>query len=341
MRPSFLYLIFFTPLATYGQGLTYGWDSTSDTDLFIEDSAVHNAVKTGDLGGLLSNTHARANGSATASAAYKAVGDGYTFGADIEATATGSIEVDGITHFSTSSVVVTSGWKDKFHLVGSGQLPAGSLNLNFGMEGTFHSNLDQSQDISQSVMTVEVEDRVTGQSYGRVEYQQEWNGFNQTLTTSGPSSVSALLSITKLLGSDKSASYQARIRTEGFMTGGRLELVFGHTVRLQSITFPDGSTPESHGFEIVFDSGLMSPNLLSQQIAGDYNGNGTVEAADYVVWRNGDSPDDTQAGYNLWKANFGKTAGTGSSIATIPEPSTLLLTIAALGALNNRRRRAA
>lgn len=339
MRPTFLFLIFFSPFATYGQGLTYGWDSTADTDLFIENSELQNAAKTGNLGGLLSNTHARAEGSATAMATYRAVGDGYTFGADIEATATGSIEVSGITHFSTSSVVVTSGWMDKLHLVGTGQLPAGSLNLNFGMDGTFHSNLDQSQDISQSVMTVEVEDRATGQSYGRVEYQQEWNGFNQTLTTSGPTSVSALLSITKLLGSDKSASYQARIRAEGFMTGGRLDLVFGHTVRLQSITFPDGSTPESHGFEIVFDSGLVSPNLLPVQIDGDFNSNGFVDAADYVVWRDGGSPDSTQAGYNLWKANFGRTAGRGAVLSTIPEPSTLLLVIAAMAALSTYRKR--
>jgi hypothetical protein len=41
-------------------------------------------------------------------------------------------------------------------------------------------------------------------------------------------------------------------------------------------------------------------------VAGDYNGNGTVDAPDYTVWRDGGSPDDTIAGYNLWKANFGK-----------------------------------
>jgi hypothetical protein len=82
-------------------------------------------------------------------------------------------------------------------------------------------------------------------------------------------------------------------------------------------------------------------NVMVDQssLPGDYNANGTVDAADYVVWRNGDSPDDTQAGYDLWKANFGETAGSGAALTTIPEPSTLLLTIAALAVLAARRRK--
>jgi hypothetical protein len=40
---------------------------------------------------------------------------------------------------------------------------------------------------------------------------------------------------------------------------------------------------------------------------GDYNSDGIVDAADYTVWRDGDSPDDTQAGYELWRANYGST----------------------------------
>ena len=56
-----------------------------------------------------------------------------------------------------------------------------------------------------------------------------------------------------------------------------------------------------------------------------------VDAADYVVWRNNDG---TQAGYDLWRAHFGKTAGNSATLTTIPEPSTLLFTVAALAALS-------
>jgi hypothetical protein len=77
-------------------------------------------------------------------------------------------------------------------------------------------------------------------------------------------------------------------------------------------------------------------------LPGDYNNNGTVDAADYVVWRNGDSPDDTQAGYNLWKANFGRTAGAGAGgaggLAAVPEPATCVMLLVGMVAILGRRR---
>lgn len=59
-------------------------------------------------------------------------------------------------------------------------------------------------------------------------------------------------------------------------------------------------------------------------VVGDYNGNGTVDAPDYTVWRDGGSPDDTIAGYDLWKSRFGATSGAGAG-ATVPEPTALFL----------------
>ena len=57
------------------------------------------------------------------------------------------------------------------------------------------------------------------------------------------------------------------------------------------------------------------------ELLGDYNGNGTVDAADYTVWRdhlgqtvtpgaNGDGTDSgvvEQADYDIWTANMGNT----------------------------------
>ncbi len=63
---------------------------------------------------------------------------------------------------------------------------------------------------------------------------------------------------------------------------------------------------------------------VSTTIAGDYNNNGSVDAADYTVWRDGNSPDSSINGYNLWVANFGNTSSTSSS-ESVPEPNTLLL----------------
>jgi hypothetical protein len=84
-------------------------------------------------------------------------------------------------------------------------------------------------------------------------------------------------------------------------------------------------------------------------VAGDYNNNGVVDAADYVVWRNAAPnavlPNDPTSGvvdasdYNTWKANFGKTPGSGSGLeaAGVPEPGTLALVILGLIGLAGRR----
>jgi len=44
-------------------------------------------------------------------------------------------------------------------------------------------------------------------------------------------------------------------------------------------------------------------------IAGDFNHDGSVDAADYVVWRKFGG---FQASYGAWRANFGSPAATGS-----------------------------
>jgi hypothetical protein len=92
-------------------------------------------------------------------------------------------------------------------------------------------------------------------------------------------------------------------------------------------------------------------------IPGDFNDNGQVDAADYVVWRknkdtNNELPNDNMIGgsvgqehYNLWRANFGAGTGSGTSALayatalTIPEPSTSICVaiLAALVALQSRK----
>jgi sulfatase modifying factor 1 len=65
------------------------------------------------------------------------------------------------------------------------------------------------------------------------------------------------------------------------------------------------------------------------ELPGDFNHNGTIDAADYVVWRKSDS---APAGYNQWRSHFGVPSGNGSSSAgvsqaAVPEPANLVLLI--------------
>jgi hypothetical protein len=74
-------------------------------------------------------------------------------------------------------------------------------------------------------------------------------------------------------------------------------------------------------------------------VPGDYNNNGTVDAADYVLWRNGgplanevDTPGTVNAAdYTAWRARFGNSSGSGNAFgAAVPEPAGVLLLIVGL-----------
>jgi hypothetical protein len=72
-------------------------------------------------------------------------------------------------------------------------------------------------------------------------------------------------------------------------------------------------------------------------LSGDFNSDGRVDAADYVVWRNGLGTTHTQADYNLWRANFGRAVGSGAALSTggqqsvpTPEPTTAWMCLMAL-----------
>jgi hypothetical protein len=83
------------------------------------------------------------------------------------------------------------------------------------------------------------------------------------------------------------------------------------------------------------------------EIIGDYNGNGVVDAADYVVWRgmlgqsgtglaaDGDNSGTVDAAdFDVWSSRFGNTSGSGVDYdSAIPEPVTriLLLGVAGMG----------
>ena len=103
-------------------------------------------------------------------------------------------------------------------------------------------------------------------------------------------------------------------------------------------------------FPSVFDNIYLALEDVATVLVGDYNGNGVVDAADYTVWRDtlGDSvtpgtgadgdgdgnidPDD----YNLWVTNFGNSSPSNS--ASVPEPGTLALLLAAAGVMACKRR---
>jgi len=71
----------------------------------------------------------------------------------------------------------------------------------------------------------------------------------------------------------------------------------------------------------------------------DYNGNGIVDGADYVVWRNDPAAHGGDAGYLAWRAAYGTSPGGGSALggSAVPEPGVAILLIGMLLPLCGRR----
>lgn len=99
--------------------------------------------------------------------------------------------------------------------------------------------------------------------------------------------------------------------------------------------------------EYFSGTGILTITNIRVSVPGDYNNNGVVDAADYVVWRksngtntqlqnevSGTTPGSvTNEDYTAWRARFGNTSGSGSGLggaASVPEPAAFGLLFAAL-----------
>ncbi len=130
--------------------------------------------------------------------------------------------------------------------------------------------------------------------------------------------------------------------TDNALGGGNLhEILFDTTsLGLKSGLIEISTSSQSAANNFI--SIPISFEVIAAGLAGDFNDDGSVDAADYTVWRdnlggsvvalngngNGDGNIDS-LDYDLWVLNFGTT--NSSSTTTVPEPTGLLLTGLTLG----------
>ena len=110
-------------------------------------------------------------------------------------------------------------------------------------------------------------------------------------------------------------TYLAGVTSFGYATDGDLNFGYGDIM----------------GATRIGDYMSWISSIVSIPIPGDYNGDGTVNAADYVVWR---ETDGTPQGYNTWRASFGQASSSGSGAianVAVPEPTAIVLLV--MGAL--------
>ena len=155
----------------------------------------------------------------------------------------------------------------------------------------------------------------------------------------------------ELLESSGSEGYALQITG-----GGNFGFEWRRTGRSGGSVYSNGQAYED-GFQIMdgdrdFALALSSYDvLIDTGIPGDFNSDGTVDQADFTIWRdnqvatnenvlsgNGDGNDTIDFGdFLLWRDHFGKST---TSAETLPEPGSQSLLIAAgLGLLAIKRRR--
>lgn len=175
---------------------------------------------------------------------------------------------------------------------------------------------------------------------------------------STPPSVSAAASVFMLTADDKSTNALA-----AGVSGG--VAVPGHTVRDSGLaTIPEVPSESTEtGFtvleiqhdialfalatdsELTWNVNVRTDIVQLSGIPGDYNNDGVVTAADYVVWRDklgspaGTLPNDPAGGpigtvqYQQWIDNFGRDDSLSGVVATVPEPAGTVICCLFVGGL--------
>jgi T5SS/PEP-CTERM-associated repeat protein len=137
------------------------------------------------------------------------------------------------------------------------------------------------------------------------------------------------------------------------LTANSLAGFFDNAGNGQRVTTADGggSFLVHYGAASAFNPNhIVLTAFQANDLPGDYNDNGVVDAADYVVWRNtlGDAgiglPADGNGNnqidpgdYTVWRMHFGQASGSGTAqlhvkpkLAAVPEPGTLVLWVVAM-----------
>ena len=236
---------------------------------------------------------------------------------------------------STSSVTVGNTlktWSSGTITLSNGKLKATTLNIS---AGTF------SQSGGQLVATT-----VTGnlsRTAGTLTPGDTGAAGLTSITGNYAQQTSATLAI-ELGGLTAGTQYDRLAATGTATLAGTLQVSlinsfmpgFGNTFQILTATSGRSGTFGTQTLPALANSNLewlvnygATSLTISVGLKGDFNGNGVVDGADYVVWR---KTSGSPAQYSVWRSHFGITAsgsGSGSSssvsFAAVPEPGTLAL----------------
>ena len=238
---------------------------------------------------------------------------------DVSASAGTLLDVNGVVNLNGNTLNVTG---------------AGQVNLNNQITGGGSVN-------SSGVLGTGGSTGVTGNltSTGTLDIDIAGTAANffDAFSVTGTATLSGVLNVDAVAGFAPSTGQSFTVLTASSVSAAALTL----------------GGPDAALFSLIKNpTSLVLQAISAVAVPGDYNGDGTVNAADYTVWRNtrnsttnlaadGDNSGTVNtADYNFWKARFGRTSGSGSGSGAVPEPGSVALALVAGLALVAIRRRA-
>ena len=236
--------------------------------------------------------------------------------------------------FSTGTVTVGAG--GQFNLTG-GSTDLATLDLTSGGSFGFTSGTLHAQTILGSVNnqagalspgssagSTAIAGDYTQQSAGKLEI--EIGGTTpatmfDTISVTGNAVVAGLVDVSLISGFVPTPGQIFTVLTAGSVTHDGLTL----------------GGPAASSFYLLV--GPSSVALQAAGLPGDFNFDGAVDAADYVVWRKGLGY--LPLHYDLWRNHFGAPngGGSGSAISAVPEPAAGCLIVCGLLWLSSYMRR--
>ncbi len=185
--------------------------------------------------------------------------------------------------------------------------------------------------------------------FGKLSNLNGGLGSDSGFTDASPSALAPIIASTAMMTVDSprtlslSIQISARVESVAGVDSGRFAASFAGS---EAVLLPEGYVANSSDGAIVDNVYLGSPRPITVGVAGDYNFDGLVDAADYTAWRDSSAagialPNDTTpesvstADYDVWRNNYG-----GAPAMAVPEPTPAVLCAAMLiSGWRGRRRR--
>jgi hypothetical protein len=334
-----------------GVSLTSGGVPVATFKLNAADAVANGLYRYDDAGGTnqstgatfafhsISNFEFRVDGSNTYTAAF-----GNTTGTKIWSGTTNGSPIDGIQVFNTmggnGSDVIFDNLK-----IGATSIVPLTLEVN---KSTGEIKLKGNATLAANIDYYQITSAANALNFTPGTGANQWNSLDlqNKDAVDGPDAGSvAGDSLTE--GWDKASNATKGRLAEYFVRNGGSDVPIGGALSIgkafDSSVFGAADGDLVFSYAISGSSKLMTGavNYISTGLTGDYNGNGKVDAGDYIAWRNNPNAfGGTPSGYNTWRSHFGQSSGSGVLLSSVPEPATCFLLL--LGAFEFawiRRRR--